>query len=208
MTFLALVGPRATHFQPPFSQGTRIWGVRFWPDAIGPALGLEARAVRDHFGGAPQPAAAKFARLAHELPVSDDPDVVFPALDALVSSALASAPAPDPRVRVAIRKIVAQRGEGSMDDVARAAAIGLRHLQRLFPDATGLTLREYARVRRLREALAMRLSPARPGWSVIAANTGFVDHSHLTREFVALAGMPPSAAAVQLRTTVHREVKP
>ena len=95
-----------------------------------------------------------------------------------------------------------------MEDVARQAAIGLRHLQRLFREATGLTLREYARVRRLREALAMRLTPSSPHWSEIAAGTGFVDHAHLTREFVALAGVPPSMAAVQLRMTAHRGVRP
>jgi len=95
-----------------------------------------------------------------------------------------------------------------MEDVARQAAVGLRHLQRLFREATGLTLREYARVRRLREALAMRLTPSSPHWSEIAAGTGFVDHAHLTREFVALAGVPPSTAAVQLRLTAHRGVRP
>ena len=121
---------------------------------------------------------------------------------------LASAPDPDPRVRAAVRSIVAQRGECAMDRVARDAALGLRHLQRVFPDATGLTLREFARVRRVREALALRLAPGHPRWSEIAADIGFVDHAHLTREFVALAGIAPSLAVVQLKTTAHHDVKP
>ena len=95
-----------------------------------------------------------------------------------------------------------------MGEVARASAVGLRHLQRMFPDATGLTLREFARVRRLREALALRLTAPVPSWSRIAAQTGFVDHAHLTREFVALAGIAPSLAATQLQTTDHHGVRP
>lgn len=206
--FVAVVGPRVTHFRPPIVAGTRIWGIRFWPDAVGPALGVSAVQLRDAFGALPSAAHVAFAELDTVLPRSDEPDVVFPVLDAWTSANLGCAVEPDPRVRTAVRAIVARRGEGSMEDVARQAAIGLRHLQRLFREATGLTLREYARVRRLREALAMRLTPSSPRWSEIAAGTGFVDHAHLTREFMALAGVSPSTAAVQLRTTAHRGVRP
>jgi AraC-like DNA-binding protein len=205
---LALVGPRVSPLYPPVYRGSRIWGVRLWPDAIGPVLGLEARTIRNHFGALPVAAASRLVGMTEALPASDDPDLVFPALEARVTVLLEEAPDPDPRVRAAIRAIVARRGEGSMEDVARTAAIGLRHLQRIFPEATGLTLREYARVRRLREALALRLTPGSPNWSAIAADTGFVDHSHLTREFVALAGIAPSLAANQLQTTVHLGVRP
>ena len=62
-------------------------------------------------------------------------------------------------------------------------------------------------VRRLRAALAHRLEdPA--NWSRIAAEVGFVDHAHLTREFVALTGMPPSQAAKHLARTSHSNVLP
>lgn len=207
-SFVALVGPRVTHLRPPFGKGTRIYGLRLWPDAIGSALGVPARSLRNLFGGLPKGARPIFADLPRVLPESDDPDEVFPVLDAWLATALADAADPDPRIRAAIQSIVRRRGEGSMEAVARDAAVGLRHLQRLFPEATGLTLREFARIRRLREALAMRLSPEAPHWSEIAAGTGFVDHSHLTREFVALAGVAPSVAAQQLRTIVHRGVRP
>jgi AraC-like DNA-binding protein len=205
---LVLVGPRVSPFHPTVNRGSRIWGARLWPDAIRPVLGLDPASIRDYFGSLSHLALERFVALADALPRSDELDVVFPALDAWMSAALAGAPDPDPRVRTAIREIVRRKGEGSMENVARAAAIGLRHLQRMFPEATGLTLREYARVRRLREALALRLTPSAPSWSHIAAQTGFVDHAHLTREFVALAGIAPSLAEGQLRTTAHRGVKP
>jgi AraC-like DNA-binding protein len=205
---LALVGPRVSPLHPPVYAGSRVWGIRLWPDAIEPMLGAQPRAIRDHFGMVPPDVLPRVSSLMAALPPADDPDIVFPALDEWATALVRQAPDPDPRVRAAVREIVARRGEGSLDDVARAAALGLRHLQRLFPESTGLTLREYARIRRLREALAFRMTPDSPSWSEVAAGTGFVDHSHLTREFVALAGIAPSAAAHQLRTTVHREVRP
>ena len=112
------------------------------------------------------------------------------------------------RIRVLVATDVAARGEVSMSDIARAANVGLRHLQRRFPDATGLTLREYARVRRLREALARRLADGSEGWSRVAAETGFVDQAHLTREFVALTGATPRHASRRLDATQHDTVTP
>jgi AraC-like DNA-binding protein len=208
VSFIALVGPRSTKLNPPFSAGTRIWGIRFWPDAISAALGVPARSLRDYFGELPRSIKRSFGELDRLVPRTDDPRQAFPIIDRWVSETMASAPDPDPRIRRAIRSIVARRGEGHLDHVARDAAIGLRQLQRLFPDATGLTLREFARVRRLREALALHLTPDAPGWSEIAAGTGFVDHSHLTREFLALVGVAPTVAARQMKRILHRGVRP
>jgi AraC-like DNA-binding protein len=206
--FMALIGPRVTQLQPTFGKGTRIWGIRLWPDAIQPALGIGAREVRDYFGYIPPNVRPAVTTLAHSLPRSDDGDTVLVALDGWVRDNLRPTAEPDPRVRRAIRAIARRRGEGSMAEVAREAAVGLRHLQRLFPLATGLTMREYARVRRVREAIAMRLDRNASRWSEIAASTGFVDHAHLTREFIALTGAPPRVAARQLGTTAHHDVRP
>jgi AraC-like DNA-binding protein len=207
-TYVALVGPRISRLTPPFTAGTRIWGIRFWPDAIASTVGVPARSIRNYFGVLPRAASQSFAQLDTVIPRTDDPQKAFVALDRWYGTAVASGEEPDPRIRRAIRSIVSRRGEGAMEDVARDAAIGLRHLQRLFPEATGLTLREFARVRRLREALAQRLTPDAPAWSRIAAGAGFVDHAHLTREFLALLGVAPTAAARQMTQTVHRDVRP
>lgn len=205
---LTLVGPRAAPLHPAVTRGMRIWGFRLWPDAIGPLLGVTAPGLRDHYGALPVGMPPTLAAAFRNLPASDDPDVVIPELDRALAPLVAVAGRPDPRVRAAVSAIVRRKGEGAMADVAREAAVGLRHLQRLFPDATGLTLREYARIRRFREALAMRLTPGSRGWSQIAATTGFVDQAHLARECVALSGLPPTTADRQLRRTEHQQVRP
>lgn len=206
--FIALIGPRITSLNPPFSAGTRIWGIRFWPDAVEPALGVPARSIRNYFGVLSRAVTRPFGELDDVIPRTDEPHTAFAALDRWCSDQMAASPLPDPRIRRAIGSIVSRRGEGAMEDVARDAAVGLRHLQRLFPEATGLTLREFARVRRLREALALRLTADAPPWSRIAAGAGFVDHSHLTREFHALLGVPPTTAARQMEQISHHGVRP
>jgi AraC-like DNA-binding protein len=205
---LVCLGPSLTAARPSVRPGTRYLGFRLWPDASALVTGAPARTLRDYIGPAQRAVAERFAGIEHEIPDWDDDERAFTALDRALVRRLAPLGTPDPRIRAAVRAIVAGRGEVRMDAVALAAGVGLRHLQRRFPETTGLTLREFARVRRLREALAQRLSAAQPGWSRIAAGSGFVDHAHLTREFVALTGIRPSIAARQLGLTDHDDVQP
>ncbi|MDQ8166110.1 MAG: AraC family transcriptional regulator [Gemmatimonadota bacterium] len=201
-------GPSLTAARPNVLPGARYLGFRLWPDASALVTGAPARALRDYIGPAQGVLAERFAGLEREVPDWSDDHHAFAALDRALVRRLAPLGPPDPRVRAAVRAIVAGRGEVRMDAVACSAGIGLRQLQRRFPAATGLTLREFARVRRLREALGQRVSAAQTGWSRIAAGSGFVDHAHLTREFVALTGIQPSLAALQLGLTDHEDVRP
>ena len=209
-TMVVCVGPRHTAMHPPVYAGGRLWGLRLWPDCLEAVLKVRARSLRDIGGPAPDVIARRFASLGAALPAGDDADLVFPALESwLRATHFSPRPTPpDARIRSAIRAIVAARGEVRMADVARAAGLGLRQLQRRFHELTGLTLRDFARVRRLREALAVHLNGDGVGWSRVAADTGFVDHAHLTREFVALTGIAPTAAARQMAMTEHRDVAP
>lgn len=202
-------GPRVRSMQPPVRAGSRLVGVRFWPDAIGPALGVRAADLRDVMGPAPSPVARWCADAPASLPRGRwEADEAMRALEGWLAGRLAAAAPPDAAVRQAVRAIVEARGDIRMEEVARVAGLGLRQLQRRFPAATGLTLREWARVRRLREALGRRLALPDPTWSRIAAETGFVDHAHLTREFVALTGLVPRGVGAALARTAHDGVTP
>lgn len=203
-----LTGPRVTAMRPPIRDHSRLWGIRLWPDACHAVLGIAPREIRNAVGPAPEAVGSYLSplreRLAPELTGASG-------FDLLASWAREQVPRwalPDAQVRTAVRAIVAARGEVRMPAVAREAALGLRQLQRRFVAATGLTLREWARVRRLRESLALHMGGVDGGWSEVAAAAGFADHAHLTREFVALTGLPPSAAAKQLGATRHDHVRP
>jgi AraC-like DNA-binding protein len=203
-----LTGPRVTAMRPPLRAHTRLTGIRLWPDVCEAVLGVAPRALRDAVGPAPSALAARFAPLQERLTSALIDREAFATLGTWVREQAASWTPPDAQVRLAVRAIVAARGEVAMPDVARESALGLRQLQRRFAAATGLTLREWARVRRLRESLALHMGGVDGGWSEVAAAAGFADHAHLTREFVALTGLPPSVAAKQLGATRHDDVRP
>lgn len=204
---LVLIGPRFTALRPRVAAGMRMVGLRAWPDAAAALVGLPARTIREHVGPAPAAVAERFTPLLGQLPAHDAPEAQFAALDDRLATLLGNAPPPDGVLRAAVRAIVSAGGDLRLSAVAAAAGLSPRQLQRRFPEATGLTVREYSRVRRLRGALAQRIANT-AHWSRIAAESGFVDHAHLTREFGALTGVSPSRAAEQLARTAHANVMP
>ena len=78
-------------------------------------------------------------------------------------------------------------------DTSREVALGARHLRRRFHDAVGYGPKTLQRVLRLRRFLALaEIAPA-PDLARAAAEAGYADQSHLTRECGELAGLSPAA---------------
>jgi len=199
-------GPRVTAMQPPMRAHSVMWGLRLWPDCSAVVLGIAARDLRDRMGLA-DPLVVHWAAPLLEVCRTEDSAQVVAGFDGILRAMRSEWALPDAAVRSALRHIVERRGDVVMAEVAAAAGIGLRQLQRRFRDATGLTLREWARIRRLRETLALRMQNDH-GWSAIAAQSGFADHAHLTREFRALVGLAPTHVASRLDAIEHRNVRP
>ena len=86
--------------------------------------------------------------------------------------------------------------------------LGERQLQRRFREAVGLTPKQFARIRRMRETAAGMLRPDARGWAGVAADFGYADQSHLIHEFSQLTGLTPVAFEDRLRRIEHGNVRP
>jgi transcriptional regulator GlxA family with amidase domain len=75
--------------------------------------------------------------------------------------------------------------------VARAVGLGERQLRRAFTSGVGYGPRTFARVMRFRRALALLERGDAPARA--AADAGYADQAHMTRELGALAGRTPGA---------------
>lgn len=91
-----------------------------------------------------------------------------------------------------------QAPNGSLVELARAVHYSPFHLSRSFQEVMGLTISRYRTQLRVHEVL-MRLDEGARDLNRLAAETGFADHSHMTRTVVAHLGQPPSALREQLR---------
>jgi AraC-like DNA-binding protein len=128
-------------------------------------------------------------------------------LDAWLTSRLPSARPADPRLRHAVSLLVAARGTVRIADVASAAGVGDRRLERAFAERVGIGPKELARVLRM-QGLVQRIdaelasfarasapTPTRLGWARLAAEAGYADQAHLAREVKALSGVTPTELA-------------
>ena len=81
--------------------------------------------------------------------------------------------------------------------LAEVSGLSERKLQRLFSDYVGVSPKWVMRRARLHEA-ALRIEADGAGsvdWAALAADLGYADQAHLTRDFSATLGVPPSRYA-------------
>ena len=119
---------------------------------------------------------------------------------AQVSRRLNGKPGHPPPWLERIREIIHDNGGvTSVDTLARYAGIHRVHLARTFSDHYGVSVTRYSRSVRARSALLLLASSGHK-LSRIAAESGYADQSHLTREIRAITGTTPAA----LRSMLHR----
>jgi AraC-like DNA-binding protein len=180
---LIVAGPD-THAHPADSPpGMRLAAVRFDP-GVGPAvLGVPARELRD--SRVPLSAlwpARRVRALADRLAAAPDPATEL--ARALVGPLFT---ANDPR----LRRLVAELARGTpVGTVAADSYLSERQLHRRCRDVFGYGPKTLARILRMNRAL----DAARGGRSlvVVAADFGYADQAHLSRDVRALTGVPPT----------------
>jgi AraC-like DNA-binding protein len=100
---------------------------------------------------------------------------------------------PEPLVAHAVGLLFAETPP-SIDQLARRIGWSRQHLGRAFRAHVGLSPKQLGRVARLQRTLA-RLQGGTPALAQEAAALGYFDQAHMNREFHALAGLTPVAAA-------------
>jgi AraC-like DNA-binding protein len=79
-----------------------------------------------------------------------------------------------------------------VDQLALASGLSVRSLQRMFADYVGVSPKWVMRRARLHEAAERADSGEPVDWAALAVDLGYADQAHLTREFTATIGVPPS----------------
>lgn len=102
-----------------------------------------------------------------------------------------------PDVAEAWRLILASQGRIGMDDLAARVALSSRQLRTEFGRELGIGPKRAARLARFESALAMTAAAVHlgraPHLTEIAAEAGYADQAHFTREFGVFAGSAPTA---------------
>jgi AraC-like DNA-binding protein len=184
-----VAGPDTGPAPSALPAGTMVVGVRLRPGAGGPALGLPLTELRDQRVDL----ADLRPELASRLPGDLSPGQALSQLIAAATGLAAEGP-PDGLVSQAARLLVSS-GERT-DELAAHLGVSERQFRRRCLDAVGYGPKTLQRVLRFRRFVT-RLDAAeeRLDLALVAAETGYADQAHLTRESVRLAGLPPAALA-------------
>lgn len=192
---LVLAGPDRTANPAPVRAGQRVLGLRLRPGVAGAVLGMPASEVLDGRFALADVLGRRAAELAERIGEAGD-EAVFEHLEGLVASRMREA-GPDQLVLAATRWLGFPGSR--VEWLADALGISERQLRRRFHSAVGYgpkTLDRILRFRRFvsqtRGAAAGELDLAR-----LAADLGYADQPHLTRDCQRLSGMTPARLAAR-----------
>jgi AraC-like DNA-binding protein len=184
-----VAGPATRAIVPRLPNGGVKLGVRFRVGAAGAALGLPAGELLDSSPtlGEVWADADELVERVREAPA---PSARIRVLTDAVAERLARSVAPDPLVRAAVLDVARPRTRVAA--VGERLGISERQLRRRFETAVGYPPKTLARVLRLQRFLGLA---ERDGADIarLAAEAGYADQPHLTRDCAELAGLPAAA---------------
>jgi AraC-like DNA-binding protein len=188
-----VVGPQTVPRLETLAPGTTVVGIKFRLGAAPAALGVPASELVDLTVGAEELWGPAAERIAERVASAATPEEAAHLLEA-AAFARAVETEPDPIVAGAAALLL----PGRTDDVASLPSelyISERTLRRRVQAAIGLPPKVVHRVLRFQGFLA--LAHGRGGdpaeLAMLAAEAGYADQSHLTRECLRLAGLSPRA---------------
>jgi AraC-like DNA-binding protein len=185
---LIVAGPARLATVPPVAHNEPKLGLRFRVGAAGGALGLPAHELVDRHPSLEE-VWADGAELTERVGEAGGARERIGLLTEAIGARLADVPAPDPLVRAATVEL--SRPRARIAALCEQLGISDRQLRRRFEAAVGYAPRTLARVLRLQRFLALAAQGS--DLARVAAEAGYADQPHLTRESVGLAGLPAAA---------------
>jgi AraC-like DNA-binding protein len=189
-----VAGPDTGPWPAPLPPGTILAGIRFGPGQGGSALGMPLSALLNQRVDTADLGSRAVADV-ERLPADAPPGVALRAMTGAVAVMLADHVA-DPLATAAVRLLRQPRVRA--DEVAARLGVSERQLRRRCQAAAGYGPATLRRVLRFQRFVAWLDRGGRCDGDLAqaAADLGYADQPHLSRETVSLAGMPPGALAV------------
>ncbi|MGC1799666.1 MAG: helix-turn-helix domain-containing protein [Solirubrobacterales bacterium] len=185
---LVLAGLDRTARPSPVSPGERILGLRLRPGVAGAVLGMPASEVLDVHLRLEELLGPSARELAERPGETEGDDEAFELLGETIGSRIEGGP--DPLV-LAARRLGFPGSR--VDRLAESLGISERQLRRRFHQCVGYGPKTLDRVLRFRRLVAQS-SPLAAGESDlarVAADLGYADQAHMTRDCLQLSGLTP-----------------
>jgi len=195
-----IAGPHERPFDVRHERATRLLGATMSPEFAAASLGVEPHSRIGAWG----PLGACLGPLAGELSeriaAARHTRAQVATLETFL---LARAGVADHRVSRAITEIRAAGGKVGVAALGRRSGASPRTLARLFDRFVGLPPKTFARIARVQEALRRMQEAPAPNLKTLAAELGFSDQAHMSREVKAMTGASPGRLAETFKTSAE-----
>lgn len=194
-------GPQSTYYRAGPKPAGAVVGAAFRPGAAGATLVVPAEELLDLHVTIDE-LWGKSGRALHErLTSTAGPRAALALLERALTARIRMPLLMHPAVAHALRHACSQ----PIEQVRKQTGYSHRHFVALFRSAVGLTPKQHSRVRRF-SAAVHRLATGSVRLADLAADVGYADQAHLTREFRAFCGVPPSAYRPRAPQSPHHHV--
>lgn len=167
----------------------RVFGVAFRPGCFRPFLKAPVSTITDRS----IPAAELWGTEVPEL--VDDAEVMRGIVEEFLLAILPERDKTSEAVADIVGIVAADPSIRRVDDLARHVDMSVRRLQRLFADYVGVGPKWVIRRYRIHEVTERMSAGEAIDWALLAAELGFADQAHFTRDFTAMVGETPTKYA-------------
>lgn len=189
-------------FTETIGEAGRVVGVRFLPGGFRPFLGAPVSTITDRYVPVQEVFGPPARAAADAIIAAAATDEAIALMEDLLRS---RAPAePDPAIAEIgeiVRLIAADPALRRVDEVSAAAGVTPRSLQRRFADYVGVGPKWVICRYRMHEAAERAAAGTEIDWALLAAELGYADQAHFTRDFTATIGTSPARYAREARTS-------
>jgi AraC-like DNA-binding protein len=184
-----LAGPRTVHYERAVSPNTPSVGAVLRPATGAALLGVSCTEIVDMHVDARLVLGQPADELCERLSEANSAEAQLALLEAFLLARIDERAIAPRWVRAAVASLDATR-PGSIAAIVDATGASHRYFSTVFCAHTGMTPKRFARVRRF-DATVTALSQGDRSLAQIAADLGYADQAHLSREFVAHASLTP-----------------
>jgi AraC-like DNA-binding protein len=188
---LTVAGPDTAENVVGLADGTLTVGIRFRTGRAPGFLGVRADELTDRSIDLDAAWGRDATVIAEQLASASTVEAKEAILEEAVLFRIESARAPHPDVDAAVDVIASSPSQARIGELSRDLNISERQLRRKFDEAVGYGPKTLGRVLRFRHFLSL-VEDGRMPIAQAAAEAGYADQAHLTRECRDLSGLPPA----------------
>jgi AraC-like DNA-binding protein len=188
---LTVAGPDTSANLAGLPDGTLTVGIRFRSGRAPGYLGVAAQELTDRSVNLEDLWGAAARQLAEGLASATTVDAKERALEEALLRRMNDVGRPHPDVDAAVEMIAAAPSTTRVGAISRELDVSERHLRRRFERAVGYGPKTFGRVLRFRRFLSLAEQHGHT-LARAAAEAGYADQPHLTRECNDLGGLPPA----------------